>query len=63
MHWPFTAPPAIYTGRFTWLAGTGKLKGIQGGGTFKTVFDARPAQEGTGQGCRRDWGKFKTAAG
>lgn len=49
--------------KFTWLAGTGKLKGIQGGGTFKTVFDAKPAQEGTGQGCRRDWGKFKVAGG
>lgn len=44
--------------RFTWLTGTGGLKGIQGGGTFAPVFDAKPAQEGTGQGCRRDWGKF-----
>mgnify|MGYP006137394713 CR=1 FL=1 len=39
--------------RFTWLTGTGGLKGIQGGGTFAPVFDAKPAQEGTGQGCRR----------
>lgn len=47
------APP-----KFTWLVGTGGLKGIQGGGTFAPVFDAKPAQEGTGQGCRRDWGKY-----
>ena len=43
---------------WTWLAGTGKLKGIAGGGTFQELFSARPADPATSQGCRRDWGKF-----
>jgi hypothetical protein len=43
---------------WTWLSGTGRLKGISGGGTFKEVFTARPVDPATSQGCRRDWGKF-----
>lgn len=43
---------------FTWLTGTGKLKGVSGGGTFETVFNGKPIQAGTSQGCRRDWGKM-----
>jgi hypothetical protein len=43
---------------WTWLSGTGKLKGISGGGTFKEVFSARTVDPGTAQGCRRDWGKY-----
>lgn len=45
---------------WTWLSGTGALKGIQGSGTFRELFSARPATEGTGQGCRRDWGRYTT---
>jgi hypothetical protein len=44
--------------KFTWLTGTGTIKGIQGGGTFAPVFNAKPAQADTSQGCRRDWGKI-----
>ena len=41
-----------------WLAGTGKLKGIAGGGTFKAITSAKPAEPGTSQGCRRDSGNY-----
>jgi hypothetical protein len=44
--------------RWTWLAGAGKLKGIGGSGTFQQVLVAPPADPGTGQDCRRDWGKI-----
>lgn len=47
--------------KWTWLSGTGKLKGISGGGTFKEVFSAKPVDPNTGQGCRRDWGKYTVA--
>jgi hypothetical protein len=43
---------------WTWLVGTGKLAGIAGGGTFKSLFAGKPAEPGTTQGCRRDWGKY-----
>jgi len=43
---------------WTWLAGTGKFKGIQGGGSFKQLFNGKPVEPGTTQGCRRDWGKY-----
>lgn len=43
---------------FTWLTGTGKLKGIQGGGGFKQVSSARPVEPGTSQSCRQDWGRY-----
>ena len=49
--------------KFAWVAGIGKLKGIEGGGTFKPVFTAKPSEAGTVQGCRRDWGKFKLPQG
>lgn len=41
-----------------WLVGNGKLKGIAGGGTFKSLTSAKPAEPGTSQGCRRDWGNY-----
>jgi hypothetical protein len=44
--------------KWTWLTGTGKLAGITGGGTFKQLTSAKPADAGTSQACRRDWGKF-----
>ena len=47
---------------FTWLAGTGKLKGIQGGGSFQTITKAKPVEAGTGQSCRHDWGKYTVPA-
>ena len=45
---------------WTWLSGTGALKGIQGAGTFRELFTARPAADGTGQSCRRDRGRYTT---
>ena len=41
-----------------WLAGTGKLAGIRGGGTFQWVTNGKAVEAGTGQSCRRDWGKY-----
>ena len=54
--------PATGENSFTWLAGTGKLKGIQGGGSFQTITKAKPVEAGTGQSCRRDWGKYTVPA-
>jgi len=51
--------PATGESTWTWLGGTGKLSGIRGGGTFQTVTRAKAAEPGTGQSCRRDWGKYK----
>lgn len=50
--------PASGENTFTWLVGTGKLKGIQGGGSFQTISKAKPVEAGTGQSCRHDWGKY-----
>jgi len=50
--------PAVGEPVWTWLAGTGGMKGVQGGGTFRNVFNGKPAEQGTSQGCRRDWGKY-----
>ncbi len=41
---------------WNWLAGTGKLKGITGRGTFKEVFSAPSSDPAMSNGCRRDWG-------
>lgn len=48
------------TGEGTWvfLSGTGKFKGIKGGGSFQYLSKARPIVEGTAQSCRRDRGAF-----
>ncbi len=43
---------------WTWLVGTGKLAGIRGSGTFKSLFTGKPVESETAQGCRRDWGKY-----
>ncbi len=43
---------------WTWIAGTGKLAGIKGGGTFEWVTRAKAVEAGTGQSCRRDWGQY-----
>lgn len=46
---------------WTWLSGTGRLKGIKGGGTFQEIFTAKTVDAGTSQGCRRDWGRYTVA--
>jgi hypothetical protein len=43
---------------FTWLSGTGRFKGIKGAGSFKELFTGKPAEPGTAQGCRHDWGRY-----
>jgi len=55
--------PATGPNAFTWLTGTGKLKGIQGGGSFEFVSKARPVENGTSQSCRHDWGTYTLPAG
>lgn len=50
--------PATGEPSWTWLTGTGGLKGITGSGTFKSVASGKPAEAGTSQSCRRDWGKY-----
>lgn len=50
--------PAAGEPSWRWLVGTGKLKGISGGGTFKALTSAKPVEPGTSQGCRRDWGNY-----
>ncbi len=41
---------------WNWLAGSGKLKGVTGKGTFKEVFSAPVSDPAMSGGCRRDWG-------
>jgi hypothetical protein len=53
--WEMTADGA---NSWTWFAGTGKLAGIRGGGTFQWVTNGKAVEAGTGQSCRRDWGKY-----
>jgi len=36
--------PGTWTGTWTFLGGTGKWKGIRGGGTYKVVSRGKPAQ-------------------
>lgn len=57
----FEYPPAGEPA-FTWLAGTGRLKGLAGSGSFRETVTGRPAEPGTAQGCRRDWGRYSTPA-
>jgi hypothetical protein len=44
---------------WTFLAGTGKWKGIKGGGTYRVVTAAKPAESGTFQVCMEHSGKFE----
>lgn len=44
---------------WTFLAGTGKWKGIKGGGTFRVVTAAKPAEAGTFQLCMEHSGKYE----
>lgn len=44
---------------WVWMAGTGALKGIRStGSTFRTIISGKPAQPGTSQSCRKDWGTY-----
>jgi hypothetical protein len=44
---------------FRWLSGTGALKGITTvTSNFAWVSKGKPAEPGTGQDCRRDWGRY-----
>ena len=45
-------------GTFTYVGGTGKMTGLQGGGEY-TEFVLRPAVEGTFQGYNRFKGQYK----
>ena len=45
-------------GTFKFLGGTGKWKGITGGGDYGTVAPTRPVDDGTYQNCVRVKGKF-----
>ena len=45
-------------GAFTWMGGTGKLAGLEGGGEF-TRYPVKPAAEGTGQYVLRLNGTYK----
>ena len=44
-------------GTYTYVGGTGKMTGIQGGGEL-TIFTLRPAAEGTFQGYNRSKGQY-----
>jgi hypothetical protein len=44
---------------WSFLSGTGKFKGIQGGGLWKNVASGKPIAEGTVQNCDKAWGKYK----
>lgn len=47
-------------GVWTFLAGTGKFKGIKGAGTYRTTLAGKPVAEGTSQTCTRATGKYST---
>ena len=55
MEWKGTGPGE---GSVVFVSGTGKLKGVQGGGPWKIVSNAKPADEGTFQRCVHAWGKY-----
>jgi hypothetical protein len=44
---------------FRWLSGSGGLKGIRTlTSSFEFLGNGKPAEQGTSQGCRRDWGRY-----
>lgn len=53
----WTAGPAPGKGTWAYRHGTGKWKGISGGGTYETAFPTRPIEAGTYQNCIRVKGK------
>ena len=50
--------PAAGEPSWTWLAGSGGLKGIAGRGQFSALGSGVAAQADTSQSCRRDWGRY-----
>jgi hypothetical protein len=50
--------PVMGDPSWIWLSGTGKLRGISGGGFFQEIFSAKPTDPAVSAGCRRDWGKY-----
>lgn len=54
----FTQNPGETTATTTILAGTGKWKGITGGGKATTITQGRPVASGTLQFCNNHKGKF-----
>jgi hypothetical protein len=54
----FTQNPGETTATTTILAGTGKWKGITGGGKATTITQGRPVAAGTLQFCNNHKGKF-----
>lgn len=50
--------PATGEPSWTWLSGSGKLKGISGGGSFRELFSAKATDPAISAGCRRDWGRY-----
>lgn len=45
-------------GTWVFLSGTGRFKGVKGGGQFQYLSKAKPIVEGTSQSCRRDRGTY-----
>ncbi len=45
-------------GVWTFLGGTGKWKGVTGGGTYQHVSSSKPRPDGTGEGCTTHSGKY-----
>lgn len=45
-------------GKWTFLTGTGKWKGVKGSGAFKFLYTGKPAQPGTSHGCIEHSGKY-----
>ena len=45
-------------GAWTFVGGTGKWKGVTGGGTYQYVSSSKPRPDGTGEGCTSHSGKY-----
>jgi hypothetical protein len=45
-------------GAWAFLGGTGKWKGVAGGGTYQYVSSTKPRTDGTGEGCTSHSGKY-----
>jgi hypothetical protein len=53
-----TDVPGKPGGVWTFLAGTGKWKGVTGSGTYQYVSSSKPRPDGTGEGCITHSGKL-----
>ncbi len=54
-----TVAPGETEFSFKFLQGTGKWKGIKGGGKVRTITDGKPITPGTVQQCSRWTGTFE----